>query len=351
MPPSSLSGNAVFVLSSFMESMVYGITAVLFVESVQTLLRTRRRRDRLNIPLIIGAPILFFFVTLHIFGVWVRTYIAVVSYPEGPDAYWSLITTPEKTVTQTGQLGAILLGDAMTVYRAWMIYERRLPVIVVPLLTYIATCVCGITFVTIQHQVDVHTSIFQATVTRWTEAWLACSLCTTGICTGLIVWKLSRMQWYLRDSFDHGDGQVSAVTASSLSLTSRVNRILIESAALYSTVNLLYLSLYAASINVEAWFSGLDTPVASITFSMIIIRTERAAIVPTERYTTNNSITAYTGSSHEGSSGGRAAGKAKQHGNDKAEWAPMTRIVTLRSEVDSDEGRNDVSRSAAGTAV
>lgn len=270
-----VSSIATFITCSFVESVAYGVAAVLFVESVLSLLRTRRRPDRINVPLAVVAPLIFFFATLHVFGVWVRTYLGFVSYAGGPKAYWDLITTPEKTVTQVGQLGAITLADAMTVYRAWMIWERRLIVVAIPALTFIATLVSGVVFVTIQHQVNVHTSIFQASVTKWTEAWLASSLCTTGICTVLVVWKLAVAQRQLRSSYEQTHGW--EVASSPKSLASRVIRIVVESAALYSVINLLYCVLYAAALNPEAWFSTLDAPVASITFSLIIIRTERAA--------------------------------------------------------------------------
>lgn len=272
-----VSSIATFITCSFVESVAYGVAAVLFVESVLSLLRTRRRRDRINVPLAVVAPLIFFFATLHVFGVWVRTYLGFVSYAGGPKAYWDLITTPEKTVTQVGQLGAITLADAMTVYRAWMIWERRLIVVAIPALTFIATLVSGVVFVTIQHQVNVHTSIFQASVTKWTEAWLASSLCTTGICTVLVVWKLAVAQRQLRSSYEPSETHGWEVASSPKSLASRVIRIVVESAALYSVVNLLYCVLYAAALNPEAWFSTLDAPVASITFSLIIIRTERAA--------------------------------------------------------------------------
>ncbi len=51
----------------------------------------------------------------HIFGVWVRTFRGFVSYPGGPAAYFALITSVEKTITQVGQVGAVVIADAMTV--------------------------------------------------------------------------------------------------------------------------------------------------------------------------------------------------------------------------------------------
>lgn len=90
---------------------------------------------------------------------------------------------------------------------------------------------------------------------------------------------------------------------ASRSLLSRALRIFVESAALYSLNNLLYIILFSTDLTEEAWLSGLvstsafscrlvfgliimylkDAPVASITFSLIIIRLESAVNTPTDR--------------------------------------------------------------------
>lgn len=45
-------------------SLVTGMSIILFVHSIRALLRKRRRHDALNRPLVICAPLLFFFATL-----------------------------------------------------------------------------------------------------------------------------------------------------------------------------------------------------------------------------------------------------------------------------------------------
>lgn len=174
-----------------------------------------------------------------------------------------------------------------------MIWQINYYVIIVPSITFVATIVGAAGFITAQHKVNVHTSIFSTTVTQWTEAWLANSLVTTGICTILIIYKLLSVQRNL--------GQ-SAAFNSSRSLTTRVLRIFIESAALYSINNLLYAVLYSAKISEEAWFSGLDAPVASITFSLIIIRVESAVNSPPTTYRAKTrTIGGSSGSNGDGS--------------------------------------------------
>jgi len=284
----ALDSNAIFLIACISETLGYGIALVLFISSTQTLLKKRKYNENLNLPIFLASPILFFFSTLHVIGVWVRTYKAFVSYPQGPLVYWGLITSPEKTVTQVGQVGAVILADLMTVYRTLMIWNLKYRIIIVPTVTFIATIVGAAGFITAQHRVNVHTSIFSTTVTQWTEAWLACSLVTTGICTIAIIYKLLSVQRKL--------GQ-SAAYSSSRSLTTRVLWIFVESAALYTINNLLYAVLYSVKISEEAWFSGLDAPVASITFSLIIVRVESAVNAPPTRISrTRHTATGSAGS-------------------------------------------------------
>jgi hypothetical protein len=80
----------------------------------------------------------------------------VVNGPD-PEAYLGLIRTPAKTVIQTGQLGAILLADALVVrcfllhpyvttiicipqvYRTFIIWNHNYYIIVIPCMTFVAT--------------------------------------------------------------------------------------------------------------------------------------------------------------------------------------------------------------------
>lgn len=269
MAQDSVSWSSALLVQTILVSVLYGLAILLFIDSMRALLRRAKTRDTVNYPLFISAPFLFLFATLHVLGTWLRAYRGFVVYAPGPEAYWALITTPEKTLGQAGQIAGVALADGMTVYRCWAIWDRRWAVVLVPLLTLIATFVSSVVFVTIQHQVNVQTSIFSKTVTQWTEAWLASSLITTGICTLLITWKLVRVQTSLRESGAH-------LGAGKRTVTSRVVVILIESAAIYSLNNLLYCVLYAMNSVPETWFSGMESTVASITFSLIIIRVDQA---------------------------------------------------------------------------
>jgi len=255
-----------FLFGTLITSVGYGIAIALFIRSIGTILRKRRATGKLNYPLVIPSVLIFILATVNVIGLWINIHRAFVVHGQDPESYLGLIRTPAKTIIQTGQLGAIILADALVVYRTWVVWNHKHVVIVVPSCTFVATVISGVWFVSLQHHVsNVKTSIFTKSVTQWTVSFLLCSFATTMISTALIMFKLLRSQYELRQ---HG---VSGGHASR-----RIGRILVESAALYSLNHLLYAVLYEVKNQVEITPSFLEASVASITCSMIIVRSEKA---------------------------------------------------------------------------
>jgi len=266
MAPAGPAHIPAFLFGTLIASVGYGIAITLFIKSIGTILRKRRATGKLNYPLVIPSVLIFILTTVNVIGLWINIHRAFVVYGADPESYLGLIRTPAKTIIQTGQLGAIILADALVVYRTWVVWSHKYIIIVVPSFTFVATVISGIWFVTLQHQVsNANTSVFTASVTQWTVSFLLCSFATTIISTGLIVFKLLRTQFELRQH-----------NVSGGSATRRVGRILVESAALYSLNHLLYAALYEVKNQVEITPSFLEASVASITCSMIIIRSEKA---------------------------------------------------------------------------
>ncbi|KIM89431.1 hypothetical protein PILCRDRAFT_813369 [Piloderma croceum F 1598] len=203
-------------------------------------------------------------------GIWIHIYTAFVANANDPETYLDLITSSAKTIIQTGQVGAILLADALVVYRTFFVWNSNIYVIVIPFLTFVATFTSGVSFVRLQHHTNVDTSVFEKAVTEWTVAFLLSSFATTVYSTGLIAYKLMSTQRKLR--------QVDVSTSGGF--THRIMRIIVESAALYSMNHLLYAILYEVKTQVESTPSFLEASLASITCSLIIIRSEEVINYP-----------------------------------------------------------------------
>jgi len=259
-----------YLFAVLITSFCYGIAVTLFAKSVATIVRKRRSTGRLNLPLVIPSVLIFIFATVNVMGIWIHIYTTFVVNGNDPLAYLGLITTPAKTIIQTGQVGAIILADALVVYRTFVVWNYNIYVIVIPCLTFVATFTSGVSFVRLQHHTNVETSVFATAMTEWTVAFLLCSFVTTVYSTGLIAFKLMNTQIKLRQ---HG-------VSTSGGFTRRIMRIIVESAALYSLNHLLYAVLYEVKTQVESTPSFLEASLASITCSLIIVRSEEAINSP-----------------------------------------------------------------------
>jgi len=235
-----------------------------------TKLRKQRSTGKLNLPLAIPSALIFMFATVNVIGIWIHIYTTFVVNGKDPLAYLNLIRSPAKTIIQTGQVGAILLADALVVYRTFVVWNNNIYVIMIPCMTFVATFTSGVSFVRLQHLTGVDTSVFATAITKWTVAFLLCSFVTTVYSTGLITYKLTSAQTKLRQ---HG-------VSTSGSLSHRIMRIIVESAALYSLNHLLYAVLYEVKTQVESTPSFLEASLASITCSLIIVRSEAAIKAP-----------------------------------------------------------------------
>ncbi|KAF7986668.1 hypothetical protein HWV62_26516 [Athelia sp. TMB] len=260
-----LDQTATVLFAVLISTLAYGVAVCLFTQSVVTIVRKQRLTGQ------------------NVLAIWVNFYWAILVYPEGPHAYLALIRDPRKTAIQTGQVGAIMLADLLIVsfparllpgvlmciqsqvYRTFMLWGGSFYVIIIPCMTFLATFVAGVMFIHVEHIVpNASADIFEAAVTAWTISFLLCSFATTLYSTSLIAYKLWRADRNI------GENGIS----SRPSAGHRVMIILIESAAVYSTMHLLYAILYLVKSNIEATPSFLEASVASITSSMIIIRCE-----------------------------------------------------------------------------
>jgi len=265
-----------YLFAVLITSFCYGIAVTLFTKSVATMVRNRRSTGKLNLPLAIPSVLIFMFATVNVMGIWVHAYTTFVVNGNDPLAYLNLIRSPAKTIIQTGQVGAILLADALVVYRTFVVWNNNIYVIVIPCLTFVATFTSGVSFVRLQHLTNVETSVFAKSVTEWTVAFLLCSFFTTVYSTGLIAYKLTSAHMKLRQHGVSGSGSINR----------HIMRIIVESAALYSLNHLLYVVLYEVKTQVESTPSFLEASLASITCSLIIVRAE-AAINPSQTLPTS----------------------------------------------------------------
>lgn len=252
------------------EGLLYGVFLVLDLTSI-TLLFTREASFSsgttrtssfvvMRRPMFIGAVILLVSVTGHWICTVVRLFDAIVNFEGGQQAlkyYADLSQTTE--VVKTGFLtGSVVTGDAMIIYRLWVVWGFNYRIIMFPLGTLVGLTVCG---VGITYQFAKYTpgqDVFATVAGRWITSDCVFTLLTNVYSSSMIAWYIYRTH---KTSSAVGGSSIMSVLA-----------IFIESAAIYTTWTIFFMITYLTKINIQ--FNTVDfwPEAAGIAFSLINVR-------------------------------------------------------------------------------
>ncbi|KAJ7187834.1 hypothetical protein C8R46DRAFT_1052767 [Mycena filopes] len=257
-----LSFSGAETVALCLESLTYGMYLILFFACL-SVVHTRRKEDRhLNYKFLATSLILFAFITLHLVIDIVRLSLAYQHETIlEADAYYANLPSA-LSIMKTGAYVAItVVSDAFILYRCYVVWERKILIIVLPALLFLADIGTGIGAVIALHQTT--SSFYVTKLARITEAFFSMTLAANGLSTILIAFRVWR-------------GQHQMAQTGRLSTTTGINKVMIvvlESGAIYSTTLLLVLSTYvgqaSAAFNI---FLDITSPVIGIAFSLIIVR-------------------------------------------------------------------------------
>ncbi|KAF9810038.1 hypothetical protein IEO21_07156 [Rhodonia placenta] len=251
-----------------MESFLYGIFTVLFVASTWLLLQ--RDRDQRNAgvssrpiwrtPMFLAAVFMYLMLTGHWMLTVIRLFEAFVNWQGGTDpiiAYADLSRLTE--VIKTAFLVAIVLtSDAMIIYRLWVIWSYNHWVVIFPVLSWCGLVACG---TGVCWQFAVYTlgdDVFKTSAGRWITSDCVFTFSTNVYCSILIAYRV----WRTRiSSKSYGGASVMGALA-----------IIIESAALQSTWNLIFFITYQVKSNIQFTTCDLWASFCGISFMLINLR-------------------------------------------------------------------------------
>ncbi|CCM03473.1 uncharacterized protein FIBRA_05606 [Fibroporia radiculosa] len=267
MAPVSLL--AASVASVYIESLLYGILFVLSVASLSILIRRREelinspvnarviRQAAIITPMSLAALFLFITNTAHwILGVY-RGFQAFVLCDGGtlPTEYLSDMRKPTEIVQISLLMSSLIIGDAMIIYRLWIVWGYTWFVIIFPVGTLVGLAV-GI--VVSLAMLLPGQDIFDTAAGQWITANCVFTLCTNVYSTGFIAWRIWRAT---RSAKQYGGSSLMGVMG-----------ILIESAALYTAWTILFFVTYHTRSNLQYTFSETYCAIAGIAFMSINVR-------------------------------------------------------------------------------
>ncbi|KAH9838016.1 uncharacterized protein C8Q71DRAFT_796358 [Rhodofomes roseus] len=242
---------SVILATVCIESLLYGIFFVLSIISLYIL--ARRREDMVNAalnvrgkrrvaymtPMSVAAVFIFVINTAHWIVAVYRLFAGFMLYEGGtqPTVYYAIPSKPTEVTQNTLLMISLIIGDAMIIYRLWLVWAYNIAVTIFPLSTLIGLVVCAIGSIYASALSKPNEDIFASATGRWISANCVFTL-----------WRF-------------GGSSLMGVVG-----------ILIESAALYTVWTILFFVAYRIRSNLQYFASETYCAVAGITFMLIHVR-------------------------------------------------------------------------------
>ncbi|KAJ6599963.1 hypothetical protein DFH09DRAFT_1271508 [Mycena vulgaris] len=189
----------------------------------------------------------------------VRAINAFLDSPNGALAYYADVSNPSQAAKTAVYVTLTLTGDFFVIYRCYIVWNRKWPAVVLPILLWTATGVVG--YVTTNAFLRTREGgIFLETLVPWVTSFICMTLCTNVVCTALIAYRIIRSRMALHKINSRNSRVYSALI------------IFLESAATYSTALVVLVTVYLLNSNAQFIVLDITAPLIGITFSMIILR-------------------------------------------------------------------------------
>ncbi|KXN85647.1 hypothetical protein AN958_10984, partial [Leucoagaricus sp. SymC.cos] len=241
------------LIAIFVQSCLWGAFAVMFVITYWTLVYNRPLGRPLNKSMLAVAILMFILATMQLGVNFTRVIRGLILYKDSTTEYWDLISERTQLYGSAMYICQSFIGDAVAVYRTYIVWSRRLEYIIVPSIIYAGSLVTGIGIL-VNMARTTGPSILDTPLEVWITSFFACTLVASVVCTLLISSRI----WYLcRNSISEQFRRTFSPTA----------RVIFESGSIYSGVLVALLVTYLS----DSWFQYVlvDT---GIVFSIIIVR-------------------------------------------------------------------------------
>ncbi|KAI0313225.1 hypothetical protein OF83DRAFT_1142358 [Amylostereum chailletii] len=246
------------IIAYGLESIFFGAYVVLFLACLKVSW-SKRKVSGLNYRMVGASVALFVLITWHEVMDTYRlvTAFSISETTGGADLYFADISSALGVLKTSIYLAITAVSDLLILYRCFIVWERRMYVVVLPLLLYVADIGVGIASVYTSSKGDAHA--FSTEQERITNAFFSCTLALNALCTGLIAFRIAKSQRQTRAT--RGDSNLDQVTV-----------IVVESGAIYVANLVIIVATFSSRSIVFNIFLDLLSPVIGIVFSLIIVR-------------------------------------------------------------------------------
>ncbi|KAH6874516.1 hypothetical protein BKA70DRAFT_1577211 [Coprinopsis sp. MPI-PUGE-AT-0042] len=247
--------QAIYLVGIWLEALLYGAYFFLFIAALGALTRRDTVKPLPSKIFFAGILSMFVFITVHNALNMYRFILAFAYQPGGKASLIYLNTSPP----------ILWIGDALVIYRCFLIWQRRYWVIVLPTLLFLGSVAT--------HSVNIwwmghQSSALQVTVKLFPvmNAVFPLYLAQNILTTGLIVYKI----W-----LQHRQTKAAGIVSLNTPTLRSVIRIVIESAGIYTLAILLVAVLRALDHPGRFIAQYINAPLAGIAFVLMAIRAQR----------------------------------------------------------------------------
>jgi len=248
------------IVSIFIQTLLYGAFAVVFILTVWVLLTRRRKRNPWMDPMLWISIVMFVVATMHIGVNYTRIIQAFIIYrdePGGPAAFFNELSQFTQIFGSTLYIVQTIVGDSVLLYRCYLVWGT-LWVIAVPFVLLLGSTASGIGILYSFAKVVPQADIFVNELQNWITSFFSLTLATNIVCTSLVALRIWWINRSIMTFLDHNYYPIIFLV--------------LESGAVYSATLTALLILYKTG----SWFQYvlLDaiSPIVGLVFSMIIIR-------------------------------------------------------------------------------
>ncbi|KLO11089.1 hypothetical protein SCHPADRAFT_831580 [Schizopora paradoxa] len=266
-PPGESPSEIWFERSLFaglnLENIAYGIHLCVFFTTMYYIFKTPPEVKKVGVTFTAIVCLLFAMGTLNN-GCGIKftelMWIDDRNFPGGPPA-WILanFNNSNNVVEEAAYIVANFVADASLIYRAYVIWNGNLYIIIIPVLAFLASTVLSV--FTVFQSVQPNSSFWSTVTVQFAVPYYSLSMSLNIIISLIIAFRLLHMRRMIAPLGNEHTKVYTSVAA-----------MIIESAALFSGTSLIYIICYARNSNVQNLVQPVLDQVICIAPELIILR-------------------------------------------------------------------------------
>ncbi|KAG2125499.1 hypothetical protein DEU56DRAFT_569486 [Suillus clintonianus] len=255
--------DAASLMSTILEGILYGFSVLMFMCTMWTLIYSRRTRS-INQPIAAVATLMFLLSTVHMVVGIIYVEDGLVkdrdTFPGGPVAFFADLVQEMFVVKNAILVLQTMLGDGVVTYRCYVVWQS-VWVIILPCIMWCGVAAFGICMVysMSQPQTNNPANVFLDATGDWITTFIVFTIATNLLSSGLLAYRI----WTI---------QRRVSTMSATKVNTRIFRVLVDAAFLYSAAVCCSLIAFVSSSSGMYVMADLVIPVIPIAFYMVFIR-------------------------------------------------------------------------------